>query len=160
MTRDVLASGGESMTGGGYTLGMTVGETVVGLSLTVPGAQAQIAGFWNPGAGSVLDAGGPSLARPAPAARTLEVAPNPFERQALIRFAAPRAAEADEARAAIYDTRGRRIRGLEAGARDAHSVSFTWDGRDSEGRHAGPGIYFCRVQSGSIVLTRRLARVR
>ena len=34
-----------------------------------------------------------------------------------------------------------------------------WDGRDTAGRRAASGVYFCRLATGDVVETRRMVRI-
>lgn len=80
-------------------------------------------------------------AGPAPgntAVRPLTASPNPFHGS--VRFAA---SGLGTGLARVYDNNGRLTRSLTGTDR------WTWDGRDDEGRPVAPGIYFCRVTSGS-----------
>jgi len=58
----------------------------------------------------------------------------------------------------IYDVQGRALwsedRMLEAGGTD-----LTWNGRTTDGSHAGPGLYFARVHADNRVLIRRFVRL-
>ena len=47
--------------------------------------------------------------------------------------------------AMIYDLLGRRLAVLTATATTAHTLAYSWDGRDESGTLAAPGIYFLRV---------------
>jgi hypothetical protein len=73
--------------------------------------------------------------RPAPAARALVAAPNPFAARTVIRGGG--AGEALR----IYDAGGRLVRAI--GADDGAGAS--WDGRDARGRRVAPGMYVLRA---------------
>lgn len=157
MERDVIAAGGNFVTGGGMTLGMTMGETVVGLAFPVAGAFSEVAGFWGPGALPIVGVFDPP---PAPADRFgFEATPNPFADGLVIRLALPAGVSAASVRAAIFDTRGRRVRALDP-PRGQDRFTLLWDGRDRDGREAPNGIYFCRVEAGGFAVVRRVVRVR
>jgi hypothetical protein len=68
--------------------------------------------------------------------------PNPFETATAIRFALPSNARA---RLAVYDVAGRLVRVVADEVMPAGEHTVQWDGRDSHGSMAGPGIYFCRL---------------
>jgi len=72
----------------------------------------------------------------------IDVAPNPGA--GAIRFAVrtPYAGEPLE----VFDLRGRRLWSREV---SAASATLVWDGHDSDGRRAPPGIYFARILNGS-----------
>lgn len=48
----------------------------------------------------------------------------------------------------VYDVKGRLLRTLFGGEQTAGEYTVVWDGLDASGYHAGPGVYFCRMQSG------------
>lgn len=81
---------------------------------------------------------------PAPAfARALGVHPNPFNPRTVVSFTLSR----DAAVALkIYDTRGRRVRGLFAGRLTGGRHSLSWDGRDDAGRNLNSGLYLLRLE--------------
>jgi hypothetical protein len=55
--------------------------------------------------------------------------------------------EAADVTIALYDVRGRRLRTLARGPREAGAFVLDWDGRDESGRAAPPGIYFARLET-------------
>jgi len=161
LDRDVAGSAGGVLAGGGFILGMTVGEGVVGLALAPSLPWAEVAGFWGPGSVAVLAVGDPA-ARPGRIPGSLGILPNPSVSATRLEWALPAGVRALGGRAEIFDTRGRRVRALEPApsAGSATVVSFDWDGRDDRGVDAGPGIYFCRLVAGEAVMTGRLALIR
>ncbi len=86
-------------------------------------------------------------------------APNPFGAgtATTIVLSLPKAAE--RVTVAVYDNAGRKVRDLYAGEISG-AASFRWDGRDDSGRPSGPGIYFCKVRLGSLVLARKMTLVK
>jgi flagellar hook assembly protein FlgD len=38
--------------------------------------------------------------------------------------------------------------------------TYTWDGRDDQGREVASGVYFCRLQAGEFGAVERLVLVR
>jgi hypothetical protein len=71
-------------------------------------------------------------------AAALRVSPNPFRGSVVLNAPALGCAEAR-----VYDNNGRLVRTLTGTGR------WTWDGRDAQGLRVAPGVYFCRVTSGS-----------
>jgi subtilisin family serine protease len=94
--------------------------------------------------------------RPAGPRARLEVLaqPNPFTRRTDLSVALPPAANID---LRIYDNSGRVVKTLAHGSTRS---SFTWDGRNDDGKAVAPGVYFYRAQSaseqawGKVVLSR------
>jgi plastocyanin len=73
--------------------------------------------------------------------------PDPFRYATTIRFA-PAGPGSGSVR--VFDASGKLVRTLPA----AHVTSVTWDGRNSQGRETGPGVYFCRYAAGALAVTR------
>ena len=98
----------------------------------------------------------PSEALPSQAT-LLGHSPNPMTTTTRIAFALP----ATPARSTldVYDAGGRRVRrlGADFGA-GLHEV--IWDGADDQGRAVAGGIYFYRLEAGSLRLARKLVVVR
>jgi hypothetical protein len=84
-------------------------------------------------------------------------APNPIRWPAAIRFDL---SEAGPVRVDVFDVRGRLLRTLVH--RDASPGAYTafWDGRDAEGRAAGAGVYFARMQTRRAIETRPMVVAR
>ncbi|MDZ4803237.1 MAG: LamG-like jellyroll fold domain-containing protein [Candidatus Eisenbacteria bacterium] len=87
----------------------------------------------------------------------LTAMPNPFQASATIAFVLPAAGDVD---LAVYDLSGRRVRALRQGRLDAGTQNIAWDGRDDDGRATSSGIYFVRLQSGSVRLQTKLVKLR
>jgi hypothetical protein len=88
---------------------------------------------------------------------SVQSAPNPFGSRAEIRFDAPRAGQA---RLAIYDASGRKIRTLLDGAIGAGTQRLVWDGTDESGRALGSGVYFYRLDAAGSRSTGRVQKLR
>jgi hypothetical protein len=93
-----------------------------------------------------------------PATLAIESFPNPSNpgaavRGTTIRFALASAAETE---VTIHDVRGRLVRTLATGRRDAGMVELGWDGRLAGGEPAPSGLYFVRVRAGERVETAKL----
>jgi glucose/arabinose dehydrogenase len=61
---------------------------------------------------------------------------------------------------AVYDSRGRRLRVLHAGAMTAGRHTLAWDGRDDRGAPAPAGLYFLRATTAGGEESLRAVRVR
>lgn len=70
------------------------------------------------------------------------VVPNPFNPRTTVWFDL---AQAGSAALRVYDLRGRLVRTLAAGAREAGRHRADWDGRNERGEPAGAGIYLVRL---------------
>jgi len=84
-------------------------------------------------------------------------APNPFNPQTQIQFSLP---EAGHARLQIFDLRGRLVKTLINGPRNAGTQSVIWDGRDARGARVSSGVYVYRLQSGDYVQHRKMTMVK
>jgi len=79
-----------------------------------------------------------------PAAFVLEGAfPNPFNPETWLRFVLP---DAGEARLAVYNLTGERVRVLASGLLTAGAHRLRWDGCNEEGRPAASGVYLARLE--------------
>jgi hypothetical protein len=83
--------------------------------------------------------------------------PNPFGRQAAIRFDVPRAGNV---LLEIYDVNGRRVRTLADGAMAPGARLLSWDGTDAGGRAVGSGVYFYRLRAEGFEAKRKLTLLR
>ena len=118
-------------------------------------AHGNISAFATLGPSNTLDAPG-GAAVPRALAFALGSA-NPSHGAVSLRLDLPRATTA---RVALYDVRGRLVRELASGAREAGSYTLAWDGRDAAGAVAGDGVYFARLDAEGRTLTQRVVRMR
>jgi hypothetical protein len=101
-----------------------------------------------------LDGG---AARVADAVGLLRLSPNPVRGGCTIRF---RLAADGEASLVVLDVAGRPVRRLVRERLAAGEHHATWDGTDSAGRAAPPGLYFVRLEQPGGTVTSRLAVIR
>lgn len=95
---------------------------------------------------------------PAPGELLLHpVRPNPGRGQVGFGFALPREADVS---LDVFDARGRRVASLAHGRWPAGEQRLVWDGRDLQGRDAGSGLFFARLQCEGVVRVARLSRMR
>lgn len=59
----------------------------------------------------------------------------------------------------IFDVSGRLVRTMGT-SMSSTSGKMTWDGRDSEGRDVGAGVYLVRMESESGGVLRRIVKIR
>lgn len=111
----------------------------------------------NEGAAAVT-AGVTGVAETPASFRLLGAAPNPFNPRTTIRYDLPRDGRVS---LRVYDLSGRLTRTLmdgdevSAGRREA-----VWDGRNETGRQVAAGIYFCRLEAGAYIETKRMTLIR
>lgn len=87
----------------------------------------------------------------------VRAAPNPFNPSTEIRFTTPAAGDVS---VRIHDARGRMLRILTAGRRDAGDHAVRWDGRDARGRPLPSGAYRAVVVHPGGAVTCGLSLVR
>lgn len=75
----------------------------------------------------------------------LRAAPNPFNPTTVISL---ELREAGPLTVELFDERGRSVRVLQAGEREAGEHSWQWDGRDEAGRRVASGVYRAVASSG------------
>ncbi len=84
--------------------------------------------------------------------------PNPFTAETVIRYDL---AEGSQVGLAIFDVSGRSVCTLLDGQyKDPGRHTVHWDGRNSEGKRAAPGMYFCRLTAGSHTRTQCLVLLK
>ncbi|MCD4849090.1 MAG: PQQ-binding-like beta-propeller repeat protein, partial [Candidatus Aegiribacteria sp.] len=83
--------------------------------------------------------------------------PNPFYSSAFITF---ELSEPGYTLIEMYDLSGRMVSTLESSELMAGEHSVQWDGRRQNGEPVSAGLYFCRIQSGSITETTGLCLLR
>ncbi len=84
--------------------------------------------------------------------------PNPFDGSTSVRFEVPQGG--GNVAIDVYDVRGRRVRALLEGPREAGSHLVSWDGTDTTGRRVAPGIYFVRLTADGETQTRKVTKAR
>jgi hypothetical protein len=83
--------------------------------------------------------------------------PNPFGGATDVSFTLP---QRGTVRLSVYDVAGHHVTTLFAGEQGAGDHTVSWNGTDDAGQRVGAGIYFCRVESGTKTLTRKMVLVR
>lgn len=79
--------------------------------------------------------------------------PNPFRGSTSLRLALAREGQA---KVAIYDLVGRRVRTLVTGLQPAGERMLVWDGRDDGGREVPAGLYLVRFTGDGVEQSRRI----
>jgi len=83
--------------------------------------------------------------------------PNPFNPTTTISCTLP---EREHVTLRIYDVRGRLVAVLADRVVDAGRAEFLWDGRDSQGRPAGSGVYLYRLTAGGQTLAKKMVLLK
>jgi flagellar hook assembly protein FlgD len=89
--------------------------------------------------------------------RLLGARPNPFTPGTAVHFELSRS---EHVVVEIYDARGRLVRELVDGVREAGSYSEMWNGTDSRGNAVHGGIYFVKMRAGSYESTEKMVKVK
>lgn len=92
------------------------------------------------------------------AGRLAGAEPNPFRDGTVIRYDVPR--DRPDVLVTVYDLAGRRVATLVDGVQPPGAHFVEWNGLDAEGRPVGAGVYFVRLETGDLVETRKIARLR
>jgi hypothetical protein len=83
--------------------------------------------------------------------------PNPFNSTTLIRYQLPVISGQQSAVSLkVYNILGQEVKTLVEKDQAPGYYSVKWDGRDSMGEEMTSGIYFCRLQAGDFVETKRM----
>jgi hypothetical protein len=83
--------------------------------------------------------------------------PNPFNPSTSIRFTLP---EAGDVALVVFDAAGHRVVTLMDGPAPAGMSRVTWNGADGSGLRVSSGVYFCRLETGGRVFTRKLVMLK
>lgn len=90
----------------------------------------------------------------APAIVTLgDNSPNPFNPRTTISFVLPAAGRVD---LGIYDVSGQRVRTMLQRDLPAGTHHVVWDGKNSAGRSLASGVYFYRLETGKLSLSKKM----
>lgn len=130
------------------------GTTVSAEWLPFAGAIADLAFV----AGAVTGVEGPGVP-PSTSAKTslAPIAPNPSALTATVRFTL---AAAGRVRLEVLDLQGRRVTTLADGVLEAGEHTVAWRGAADDGRAAGAGMYFVRLETNGERHLRKLMRLR
>ncbi len=94
---------------------------------------------------------------PSPVTKLAANVPNPFNPQTEISFELERPGQT---RLSIFDVRGMLVRQLVDDDLPAGPHTRVWDGLDRTGRAVGSGTYLYRLESGPVVLARKMLLIR
>jgi len=83
--------------------------------------------------------------------------PNPFNPTTTIRFRIP---EDARVKLEVFNLLGQKVRTLVDAQRSAGVTSVNWDGRNGSGAQVSSGIYFYRLEAGSLVQSRQMLLIK
>ncbi|MBW7998426.1 MAG: T9SS type A sorting domain-containing protein, partial [Candidatus Glassbacteria bacterium] len=84
--------------------------------------------------------------------------PNPFNPSTTITYSVPEGGR--EVRLEVFDIRGRLVRVLAGGVREAGTYSVEWEGDDEAGRAVSSGVYFSRLRWAGFSTVRKMVLVK
>jgi hypothetical protein len=88
---------------------------------------------------------------------TLECYPNPFNGNITIGFTLP---SGSSIQLNIYNIAGQKVCDLMSGNLSAGNHAIVWNGIDAWGRHVSSGIYFARLQSGTLLSSIKMLYIK
>ena len=149
LSRGVAGTGGGRATGASYTVTGTAGQPAIGV-VSGPSYTNEV-GFWyQPGEdlSGIVETGPETPARYWLGPNR----PNPFRPSTVVQFSLPKTSHVA---IKVYDTRGREVATIVHGdlAAGLHAEVFSAEGLSS-------GVYFCRMQAGQFVQTRKMVVLR
>jgi hypothetical protein len=83
--------------------------------------------------------------------------PNPFNAGTMIRYQLPKASLVE---VRLYDMVGQLVRRLVHEQQQAGSYQVVWDGRDSQGRIVGNGVYFYEIRAGKFRALKKMVMTK
>jgi hypothetical protein len=83
--------------------------------------------------------------------------PNPFNPSTNIQYALPQSGQIS---LVLYNLLGQKVRTLVYGFMSAGYHEVIWDGRDDNGQSVQTGIYFYRLQTGTIALVKKMLLIK
>lgn len=89
--------------------------------------------------------------------RTLVNYPNPFRPATTIAY---ELAVPSRVKLAVYDVAGRLVRVLKDASLESGRQAVVWDGLTRDGTRAASGVYFCRLEAGEQLETRRIVLLK
>jgi len=136
--RSVIASGGVvNSSGGGYTMGATIGQPVIGWT---SGAGLNLhQGFWFP-----LPNVPASVDVPVVGVHGARNWPNPFSTSTTIYYTLP---ERSHVNVVVYNAAGDLVRQLVSGTAEGGEQNIVWDGLNDDGERVGAGMYVFLVDA-------------
>nr|MBC8416060.1 T9SS type A sorting domain-containing protein [Candidatus Cloacimonadota bacterium] len=84
--------------------------------------------------------------------------PNPFNPQTTIIFST--AENAENAELVIYNVKGQKVKMLVNEVLPAGEHSVIWDGRDSNGKRVGSGVYFYKLKAGRMEKVKKMILIK
>lgn len=92
----------------------------------------------------------------------LNISPNPFTRRTKIDFSVGNSLSNTPCKIEIFDITGRLVRifSINQCNQDKSVKSVYWDGTDKRGQNLPAGIYFCRLNSGSDELSKKIIFIK
>jgi FlgD Ig-like domain len=87
----------------------------------------------------------------------IEIGPNPVRPSAAITYSVPASSKIP---LRVHDVRGRLVKTVFDGMREPGQYRAEWNGRNDEGAEVGAGIYFVRLDVGTLHVAKKAVLVR
>ena len=79
--------------------------------------------------------------------------PNPFNAGTIISFELEKTQEVN---LSIYNTLGQKVNTVFNGCLESGRHNLRWSGDDNSGRRVNSGVYYCQLQTGSSLITKKM----
>jgi hypothetical protein len=83
--------------------------------------------------------------------------PNPFNPTTIIQYALPKTSQV---KVEVYNILGQKLRTLVDETQEPGYKTINWDGKDDDGGEVSSGVYFCRIQAGDFVKSRKMTLLK
>ena len=83
--------------------------------------------------------------------------PNPFNPTTIIQYALPKTSQV---KVEVYNILGKKVRTLVDDTQEPGYKTINWDGKDDNGCEVSSGVYFCRIQAGDFVKSRKMTLLK
>jgi hypothetical protein len=141
------------LTTSSYKLSSSLAQSITGAQLST--SYKLYTGFWNPWTvemSPVEEEDQDVNLRPTDFALGQNF-PNPFNPTTIIQYALPKTSQV---KIEVYNILGQKVRTLVDETQEPGYKTINWDGKDDGGNEVGSGVYFCRIQAGNFVKSRKM----
>jgi hypothetical protein len=83
--------------------------------------------------------------------------PNPFHHQMQISFSLP---EKSKGNLRIYNLKGQKVRSIAEGNLEKGKQSYSWDGKDNQGKDAASGVYYLKLESKHVQAVKKISYIK
>jgi hypothetical protein len=156
--RQVLDGGGAMwLATSSYQLSSSLAQSITGVQQST--SYKLYTGFWNPWTvemSPVEEEEQDGNLRPTDFALDQNF-PNPFNPNTIIQYALPKTSQV---KIEIYNVLGQRVRLLVDERQEPGYKTINWDGKDDGGNEVSSGVYFCRIQAGDFMQSKKMTLLK